>query len=133
MTGMRSIILYLILICSCSLRTFGQHNIHGTIKNRESSPIEFATVSLQKDTVIVKSTLSNNTGAYFFDNVLPGQYRLIFSCVNYRKEYVDVVTKDSLNVNIVLQPDTGKLAVVSVAAKKPLIERRVDRYIVNVA
>lgn len=128
---MRSIILF--LICSSILKTFGQHTIYGSIKNNQGTPIEFATVSLQKDTVIVTSTLSNDTGAYRFDNVPPGQFRLIFSCVNYRSEYVDIVTKDSLNINMVLQPDTGTLAMVSVAAKKPLIERRVDRYIVNVA
>lgn len=130
---MRTIILFLILICSVILKSFGQHNIYGTVKNKAGNPIEFATVSLQKDTVIIKSTLTNNTGVYRFDNVSAGQFRLIFSSVNYRKEIVEVVTKDSLNIHVILQPDTGKLAAVSVAAKKPLIERKVDRYIVNVA
>jgi hypothetical protein len=123
--------IFLFLICSCILKTFGQHNIYGSVKDQKGNPIEFATVSLQKDTVIVTSALTNNTGTYHFSTVSPGQYRLIFSCVNYRKEYVDVVTGDSLNINMTLQQDTGKLAVVSVAAKKPLIERKVDRYIVN--
>src|SRR5689334_4431076 len=118
---MRTFTLTLILICSVILKSFGQHTIYGTVKNNQGSRIEYATVSLQKDTVIIKSTLTNNTGAYRFDSVSVGQFRLIFSCVNYRKEVVELVTKDRLNINVILQADTGKLAVVSVAAKRPLI------------
>lgn len=127
---MRIIILF--LICNSIIKTFGQHSISGTVRNIQGEPVEFATVSLQQDSIVIRSTLTNNIGAYRFNTVSTGRFRLIFSCVNYRSAFVDLVITDSLNVYQVLQPDTGGLAAVKVAAKKPLIERKVDRYVVNV-
>lgn len=128
---MRKIILYL-LFCSV-LKTFGQYSIYGTINDNKGNPIAYATVSLLKDTIIIRSTVTDNTGVYRFNNISSGQFKLIFSCINYQNAGIEITAKDILKVDMVLQPDTGKLALVNVTAKKQLIERKVDRYIVNVA
>lgn len=128
---MRKVILF--LLCCSVLKTFGQYSISGTVTNSYGNPVQYATVSLLKDTLIIKSTLTDNNGAYRISNITPGQFRLLFSCINYRNEGIEITVNDNQKIDKLLQPDTGKLATVNVSAKKQLIERKVDRYIVNVA
>lgn len=125
--------LLLILLCCSVLKTFGQFSITGIVTNSHGDPVQYATVSLLKDTIIIKSALTDNTGAYRFSNIAPGRFSLLFSCINYQSERMELTLNDDQKIDRVLQADTGKLATVSISAKKQLIERKVDRYIVNVA
>jgi outer membrane receptor protein involved in Fe transport len=81
--------------------------------------------------------MSNESGVYTFDHIKTGRYIVKASNVGYEKAVSQpfTVTESSPNVTlpqIKLQPNTRSLSTVSVTAAKPLIERKIDRTVMNV-
>ncbi len=135
----------LLLLVSAFLVAFGQsspgkHTISGQVKTATGQPLEFATVLLVQaadSTKLVKGAVSDNAGAYTFENIAPGQYRVGAQQVGYGKTYsapfaVEVGGATVAAPALALAEETKKLGEVTVVAKKPFIEQQVDRTIVNV-
>ncbi|MEO6633328.1 MAG: carboxypeptidase-like regulatory domain-containing protein, partial [Mucilaginibacter sp.] len=112
--------------------------ITGTLLDDKSKPMDFATVSLLKaaDSSIVKGTLSNDAGAYAFDRVANGTYIIKATVVGYQKTTSKPFTvNDGATVTVpqlVMQQVSHALNAVTISATKPLIERKVDRTVMNV-
>lgn len=114
--------------------------ISGSIKDGGNQKIiDAATISLlkAKDSSLVKAAVTDKEGNFIFENVKDGKYLLLATSVGHSKTYSSVVEiSPAANTAVagVLQlvPVDKKLAEVSVTAKKPLIERKLDRTVVNV-
>jgi iron complex outermembrane receptor protein len=118
-------------------KTFAK--ISGILSDVQGKPMEYATVSLlkAKDSTIVKGTLSTDAGAYVFDHITTGAYIIRATAVGYTKtasapftvaEGATTVTVPGLK----LQDNARNLKAVNITSTKPLIERKVDRTIMNV-
>lgn len=114
--------------------------ISGSIKDGGNQKIiDAATISLlkAKDSSLVKAAVTDKDGNFIFENVKDGKYLLLATSVGHSKTYSSLVEISPANNTAVagvlqLVPVDKKLAEVSVTAKKPLIERKLDRTIVNV-
>lgn len=112
--------------------------ITGTVKDATAKPVEFATVSLLRatDSAIVKGALSDEKGAYFFDNIAKGSYLIKTTSVGYANGLSSVVTSDGtaqVTAPPITMTETARsLNAVNITAAKPLIERKVDRTVMNV-
>ena len=112
--------------------------ITGTVKDAAAKPVEFATVSLLRasDSVIVKGTLSDEKGAYFFDNVAKGNYLVKITSVGYANGLSAVFASDGaaqITAPLITMTEAARsLNAVNITAAKPLIERKVDRTVMNV-
>ncbi|HZH64119.1 MAG TPA: TonB-dependent receptor [Flavisolibacter sp.] len=102
-------------------------------------PAEGATVSLlrSKDSATVKLSVANKEGLYVFENVADGNYFVSATTVGHQKAFSKTIqiTPQQQSVQlpaISLLPVTKSLADITVTAKRPLIEQRIDRTIVNV-
>jgi iron complex outermembrane recepter protein len=101
-------------------------------------PFEGATVSLlrAKDSAIVRFTASNKEGIFQFDNVVVGNYIVGVTAVAHQRVLSNPFLVNSYQgvqiPAISLAALSKDLAGVTVTAKKPLIEQRVDRTIINV-
>jgi hypothetical protein len=118
-----------------AMSCLGQITIKGKIADRVQ-PLPFATVLLLgQDSVVVKGVITENTGAFVFENIRPGQYFLSASMVGYIKYYSFLMTidKDLVMPDIVLAESATALDEVSVTAGKLLFEQQTDRLVVNVA
>ena len=100
-----------------------------------------ATITLlkAKDSSVVKVSVSDQDGRYSFDNPLQGRYLVVVSAVGYEKQYSSPFTvsvpPDSIIKEltaIVLSPRSNNLKSVTVSARKPLVEQKIDRMVVNV-
>ncbi len=142
---MKSVTLSLLLLfLSACIVAFGQagpkSTISGQVKTTAGQPLEFATVLLVKatdSTALVKGAISNETGAYAFENIAPGQYRVGAQQVGYAKTYSPpfAVEAGQLGVTapaLALSEESKNLSEVKVVAKKPFIEQQVDRTVINV-
>ncbi|MDR1675639.1 MAG: TonB-dependent receptor [Tannerella sp.] len=113
-----------------------QHLLTGTVKDRaDSSPVAYATIALMTaaDSSIVTGVATDETGVFKMENVKPGDYLVRISFVGYETVYRNAgVPQQSDLGEILLAESANKLNEVVVTATRPLIERRVDRYIVNV-
>ncbi|TAE36391.1 MAG: TonB-dependent receptor [Sphingobacteriales bacterium] len=113
-----------------------QNIISGKITDQNNNPIEMASVVLRlaKDSVLVKSTLSNVQGNYQLVVPLLGHYTLDIMALGYKKLSYPV----SLNSNaiqlqaIALQSTNNTLNEVIVTASRPFLEQNPDKLVINV-
>jgi hypothetical protein len=113
--------------------------ITGSLLDEQGKPMDYATVSLlkAKDSAVVKGTLSNETGAYTFDHVSAGGYIVKATVVGYDKAVSKAFTIATGSTNFTvpvlkIQSASQALKTVTVTASKPLIERKLDRTVMNV-
>ena len=124
-----------------SVASFAQTNgkVSGTVEDGSAKTIESATITLlkAKDSTIAKVAAADRTGRFEFDGVPEGKYMVSISAVGHEKGYspaFDITSeKSSISLKtITLVPVEKSMSAVVVTAKKPLIEQRIDRTIVNV-
>ena len=132
-----------ILICTCFLFivTAAAQNagkISGSIITKNEK-IGGATVSLlrSKDSSVVKLSAANKEGLFAFEQIKDGRYLVSVTAAGHQKSYSNSfeLTPQQQTVQlpaITLNTVSKELAGVSVTAKRPLIEQRIDRTIVNV-
>ena len=128
------ILLITILITSFSTQA---QKISGILKDENGNPLSAATIVLKKykDSAIIKYGTSAKDGAYIFNAISNGQYELHISHVGNTSKISPVINLSSTDVvmkDIVLSVASTSLADVSVTAKKPIVEVRADKTILNV-
>lgn len=125
-----------------SMASFAQvkGNISGTIKDGgDEKVIASATVSLlrAKDSSLAKVAVADKLGNFSFEGVKDGNYFVSVTAVGHLKAFSGVFPIDdahpSKNLDVLqLQTSASSLGAVTVVAKKPFIERKADRTIINV-
>lgn len=111
--------------------------IAGKVTRSNNAPVEFATVTLlrAKDSSLVKGVLADMSGKYAFDGVAGGRYIVAAANMGLKKGYSQPFTLNGSPVSLpalVLGEDTRNLKAVDVTAKRPFIEQKADKMVVNV-
>lgn len=109
--------------------------VSGRLVTAGGQPISSANVLLLRsaDSGFVKAALTDESGGYRIERMVPGSYFLRYSSVGYRTFSSPVF--DSVVKNwgtVVLQADTSQLSAVVVRAEKPLFQQQVNGTTVNV-
>ena len=113
--------------------------IQGKVLDTEGAPVAGATVVLQKDvdSSMVKGSVTDKAGAYSFEGIATGSYRIAVTAATYRSVYSPVFSVGSgENKTMETLRFTEKevqLNNVTVTAQKPLYEQRMDRMVINLA
>jgi hypothetical protein len=135
---MRKFYALLLFIASSSLAQ-GQTGakITGSVKDAEGKPINAVTVSLlkSKDSTLAKLAVSDKSGYYEFINIRPGNYFLSASSVGYEKRFSAAfeIAGNTIEVpTFSLAQKATTLAEVSVQVRRPLVETKIDKMVVNV-
>lgn len=117
----------------------GQGKITGIVKDGSQKNIHSATVSLlkAKDSSLVKFAATNSLGEYEFLNIADGKYLVSVTSVGYGKvlsrEFEISVSNSSVNLPVLVMNEQAKgLTGVTVITKKPFIETKIDKTVVNV-
>lgn len=113
--------------------------INGKITDSNLKPLDVVTVALfkTKDSILVKTVFTEADGKFSFDKVPSGSYQLRAISVgyeNYRSEPI-IISENNASIDLgelKLNSTTKTLNEVSVVAKKPFVERKIDRTVVNV-
>lgn len=139
---MRKFLTLLISILTLSFSSQAQKSmgkVSGQVIDGNTKTIESATISLlrAKDSTVAKISVANKEGKYQFDDVVEGKYLVSISAVGHTKGFSETFEITSSKSNVVLTtielvPLAKDLSGVTVTAKKPLIEQKIDRTIVNV-
>ncbi|MEO7305850.1 MAG: outer membrane beta-barrel family protein [Ferruginibacter sp.] len=114
--------------------------VTGSIKDGGNQKIiDAASVSLlkAKDSSLVKVAVTDKDGNFSFENVKEGNYLVLATSIGHSKTYSPAIaiTANNLSASVgVLQlvQSEKSLKEVVVNSKRPLIERKLDRTIVNV-
>lgn len=113
--------------------------VKGSVIDGSQKTIESATIALlrAKDSSSVKFSVADRQGKFAFDGITPGKYMVSISAVGHQKGFSETfeLTEEKPSVElktIELVPQAKSMAGITVTAKKPLIEQKIDRTVVNV-
>src|SRR5687768_10256179 len=113
--------------------------ISGIITDESQKPLQSASVSLlrAKDSALVKIAVTDKEGRYEFDKLVEGKYLLSVTSIGFQKRVGQSL--EITAVNSTLKAETIKLTAepksmqeVTVMAKRPFIETKIDKTVVNV-
>lgn len=129
-------IVFIFLTALISLAANSQQ-ISGVAMGDDSKPIASATISLLRDTgkTIVKFTVSKDHGAYTFDNVKAGKYRVMASHIGYTPVVSPVFELNGENATapeLKLAKAAEPMNNVIITATKPIVEVKADKTVLNV-
>jgi outer membrane receptor protein involved in Fe transport len=138
---MRNILLAVLSVCF-ALPALAQNKtgkISGTIQANDSKPLEAATVLLLRanDSAIVRTTITNKQGLFELDKVADGKYVVTVNAVGYINFTTTPIEVNAVSAIVKVQPIslsavTKNLGDVTVTSKKPFIENKIDKMVVNV-
>jgi len=139
---MRKFLILLIAITTLSFTSQAQKSlgkVTGQVIDGNTKTIEAATITLlrAKDSSVAKISAANKDGNFVFENVSEGRYFVSITAVGHTKGFSELFEITPTNTNVTLKtielvPLPKDLTGVTVAAKKPLIEYKIDKMVVNV-
>lgn len=113
--------------------------VTGLVVDGNTKTIESATITLirAKDSSVAKISVADKSGKFAFEGVPDGKYLVSITAVGHSKGFSETFEISSLNTTVALKtielvPVAKSIDGVTVTAKKPLIEQKLDRTIVNV-
>src|ERR1043166_518994 len=113
--------------------------ITGAVVDGNQKTIESSTITLlrAKDSSVVRMSIADKNGKFAFENIPMGKYVVSITAVGHRKGFSESFEISSGNSIVELKtieliPQTKSMNGIVVMARKPLIEQKIDRIIVNV-
>jgi iron complex outermembrane receptor protein len=128
----------LCLVILLSYAGLKAQQVSGSVRDDQGKPLPGASVALKnnKDSSVVKLSISTTTGRYEFSDLSPGLYFVSLSHVGYSEQNsanFELTTGGPVQLPaITLVRLTKQLRQTVVTAQKPLVEVRMDRIILNV-
>lgn len=137
---LKTILLTSIMLIFINLVGHAQTNkLTGNIQDGgNQAVIDAASVSLlrAKDSSLVKIALTDKEGKFSFDNVKTGKYLVMATSSGHKKTYsstVEILEGATVSVGTLQLIEAPKsLKEVIVTSKKPFIERKIDKTVINV-
>lgn len=113
--------------------------ITGSVIDGSTKTIESATITLlrAKDSSIAKMAVADKTGKFEFENVPEGKYLVSISAVGHEQGFSETVEITSAQPSVTLKqiellPQARTVAGVTVTSRKPAIEMKAGKTVVNV-
>ena len=118
-------------------RTLGK--ITGTVIDGNTRTIESATITLHKaaDSTVAKMSVADKTGKFEFENIAHGKYFVSISAIGHDRGYSDPIDINPSNLIVTLKtielvPATKAMTGVTVTSKRPFIEQKAGKMLINV-
>ncbi|MBC7885651.1 MAG: carboxypeptidase regulatory-like domain-containing protein [Saprospiraceae bacterium] len=133
------IILFVLIILFQAENITAQAIIKGAIKDETGLPVQYASAGLidAADSTLIRGSLSDENGMYLIENITSGRYRILASFLGYDHVYSDVFElkpeNKSATVDISFLSKGILLDETVILAKRPFLEQKADRLVVNVA
>jgi outer membrane receptor protein involved in Fe transport len=137
-------LLCIIFILAASIYSFPARaqtaggKIIGTVTTADQQPIEAATISLLKatDSSEIKISVSDHAGKFQFEDIPIGKYLVLVTAIGHQRAYLPAELSSTRYpvqlAPIELADRTESMAGVTITAKRPPIEVRAGRTVVNV-
>ncbi len=124
---------------SLAAQTDLRGTIHVTVQNAEKQPLEGVSIGLMRssDSTLAKIAITDQAGTAMVEEIKPGSYFLTAYLMGHEK-FASVplnIDADHLRLDIPgiqLEKSANALSEVTIARKKPFIERQLDKLVINV-
>ncbi|SET96850.1 TonB dependent receptor [Hymenobacter actinosclerus] len=127
----------LLLLPSAGWAQQASGTVVGTVIDKNQKPVPYATVVLRKvgDLNVAKIALTDTEGGYELADIGYGHYALLVTSIGYQEatsEPFDLNQEQQKGPTVLMVEIDHMLGEVRVTAQKPLVERQLDRTIINV-
>ncbi len=135
---MKTLSILLLLVLSLATAFAQTATLTGTVVDVRQQPSPFVTVTLLRgtDSTLAKTAVADAQGAFSIVGIRAGSYRVAVSGVGFaewRSAVLTVAEGQTLNLPTVVLTETAQsLKAVTVTARKPLVEMKTDRLVLNV-
>lgn len=134
-------VLLLVIISANSFAQAGKGKINGKVIDATTKlPVDYATISVFKQgaTSPFNGISTDAKGAFSIDNVPAGDYKVTVDFLGYTRTTIEhvIVTEGGGTpalANVLLAPVQNQLTGVTITAKAPIIENRIDKMVYNAA
>ncbi|MFK7775842.1 MAG: TonB-dependent receptor [Saprospiraceae bacterium] len=110
--------------------------IKGQLADEKGTVLEYANVLLLNplDSTLIKGVVTNLDGGFIFEEVEKGSYLVSASSVGFNESYSELINSngDEISINPLILTQGLELSEVTVTIKKPFIEMKADKIVVNV-
>lgn len=139
-TGILACIISLFILSAANSQTNnGTGKLSGKVQDEKHINQSYVSVSLlaAKDSTLIKGSITDDNGSYLFERLPEGQYLVAFNMMGYNRvfkgPYTINATHKNYNIdNVELIPSSKQLNSVNIVARKPLVERQIDKTVLNV-
>lgn len=114
-------------------------HLTGNVVDDHQKPMDDVSVALlrAKDSTIVKGAITSAEGSFVFDHLPEDAYLIAFNMIGYARVIkgpfrIDQQHQAYTSGDILLSPTSKQLNSVNIVAKKPLVERQVDKTVLNI-
>ena len=118
---------------------YGQIKLVGTVQSSDTKPLQNTSILLlnAKDSALLQGTLSDINGKFSFSVDAQNKYILLFSYLgfsdNYTKPFEILKTEKKHDIGfIILSQEDNNLKAVTISARRPMLEQKIDRMVINV-
>lgn len=137
---MKNFVLVLALLLSLAASAQVKNSrISGAVVDGDTRTVELATITLKRaaDSSVAKISVADKSGHYSFESLPAGNYFVAVSAVGHEPGLSKIVTVSAENPVVELPvielvPVAKAVSGVTVTARKPLVEQKIDRTVVNV-
>lgn len=116
-----------------------QGEISGKVLDENRKDFPYASISLMNagDSIALKGTLTADNGIYQFKNIAPGEYLIAIYVLGYKKIYkgpylISAGQRSHTIESVQMESESTELKGVEIVRQKPLIERQVDKTVLNI-
>ncbi|MBI5371814.1 MAG: TonB-dependent receptor [Sphingobacteriales bacterium] len=132
-------IVFVVLTLVSQAQSAGGGRVKGMVTDGSAKILESATITLVRaaDSSVAKISVADRSGQFEFDDVAEGRYFVSITAIGHEKGFSETFELNPANMFVQLKtvdlvPQAKSLGAVTVTSRKPLIEHRVDRTVVNV-
>ncbi|MDL2214618.1 TonB-dependent receptor [Dysgonomonas sp. OttesenSCG-928-M03] len=128
---MRTIMLLVVfvsgLLCANAQQTTPTYTVSGTMYDKAKTPIEYASVSLWKESgesvpQLIAGTMSDETGNFVVSGIESGTYQLKISYIGFDPHTQQVEIDSSVNLKPIYLEGSNTLSEITVTAHRPIIK-----------
>jgi outer membrane receptor protein involved in Fe transport len=114
-----------------------RYTLKGRVIGADYKGVEFATINMFRtgNEAVIQTTLADSSGYFELTTSEKGNYLLQITAVGRDSITMSIAIGDKSVMelpDLMLLPNTKKLSAVTVVSKKPFIEQKIDRTVVNV-
>lgn len=139
---MKKVFILCCFFIACLVNVSAQNKtgkVSGSVRDAAGNPLSSMSVSLlkAKDSSLAKIAITGKDGKYEFENIGNGNYLISVTSVGYEKNFSTAFvlneSNNAMQVAALQMAVTAKgLGEVTVTAKRPFIETKIDKTVVNV-
>ena len=126
------------LTLSSNAQSGASAKVTGTITTVTEEPLPYANLVVYQvsDSTMVKGAMTDDFGSFVIDNISTGKYYISVSILGFKaydSEAFEIARNQTKDFGIIrLEEENMELQGVTVTSKKPLIQNKVDRVVLNI-